>query len=98
MEFAFADDDLCRIYTDLNFNGGFDDAIVNSFRRRMQLIASAADERDFYALKSAHFEKLKGDMEGLYSMRLNDQWRLLLKFKKEASGKVLIVISIIDYH
>jgi plasmid maintenance system killer protein len=31
-------------------------------------------------------------------MRLNDQWLLLLRMKKNEDGKQVIVISIVDYH
>lgn len=31
-------------------------------------------------------------------MRLNDQWRLILKLEKRADGKVVVIISIADYH
>lgn len=65
---------------------------------RIQLIEAAQDERAFRAMKSLHFEKLKGDMESLHSMRLNVQWRLILKFKKEETGKLVVVVSIMDYH
>jgi toxin HigB-1 len=64
----------------------------------MQLIRAAPDERDFYALKSLHFEKLQGDREGQCSMRLNKQWRLILRLDTRANGKVVVVISIADYH
>jgi proteic killer suppression protein len=66
--------------------------------KRIQVISAAPDERDFYALKSLHFEKLQGKREGEHSMRLNDQWRLVLKFKAREQGKTVVVISIEDYH
>jgi toxin HigB-1 len=98
MEVRFDDEKLSRLETDPTFNSGLDQAIVKAFRKRIQVIRAAPDERDFYALKSLHFEKLKGDREGQNSMRLNDQWRLILKFEKTESGKLVVVISISDYH
>ncbi len=64
----------------------------------MQVIRAALDERDFYAMKSLHFEKLSGNREGQNSMRLNEQWRLILRLEKSESGKIVVVISITDYH
>jgi proteic killer suppression protein len=98
MEVAFGDDDLDRLETDAKFDAGFSPGVVKAFRKRMQMIRSAVDERLFYAMKSAHFEKLKGNREGQYSMRLNDQWRLILGFAGEAPNKTAVVISIEDYH
>ena len=52
----------------------------------------------FYALKSLHFEKLKGGRAHQYSMRLNDQWRLVLEFETSEAGKIIWVVGIEDYH
>lgn len=98
MEFDFKDPKLERLYTDSAFTGGYPAAIVRLFRMRVQIIDAAPDERDFYALKSLHFEQLKGDRAGQYSMRLNKQWRLILEFKKSPKKKTVVVIRIEDYH
>ena len=78
MEVTFDDQSLDRLETDASFSAGFGDAIVKAYRRRMQQIRAASDERTFYARRSLNFEKLKGDRAGQYSMRLNDQWRLIV--------------------
>ncbi len=64
----------------------------------MQYIRSADDERAFYNMKSLHFEKLKGDRKGQYSMRLNDQWRLILELHKKSKKTVVELVEIEDYH
>jgi proteic killer suppression protein len=89
---------LDRLEEDPNFDGGFPPSVVTAYRKRMQAIRAAADERAFYALKSLHFEKLKGKRDHQHSMRLNDQWRLILEFEGKASDKVAVVIDIEDYH
>jgi len=98
MDVKFEDALLRRLEADATYTGEFDAAIVKAFRKRMQLIRAAADERAFYAMKSLHYEKLKGDREGQHSMRLNDQWRLILRVDQDESGKLVVIISIIDYH
>ncbi len=64
----------------------------------MQAIRGAIDERAFYALKSLHFEKLKGDRKHQHSMRLNKQWRLILELRRQGQQKVVWVMGIEDYH
>ena len=64
----------------------------------MQVIRAALDERVFYAMKSLHYEKLKGDRVGQRSMRLNDQWRLILRIEEDDTGKLVVIVSIDDYH
>ena len=98
MEVEFEDDSLEQLETDPSYDGGHSRPVVKSFRKTIQLIRAAVDERAFYAMKSLHFEKLQGKLAGKYSMRLNDQWRLLIRFETKPSGKVVVVISIVDYH
>ena len=97
MDFEFEDDELERLYTEPKFTGGYGQAIVKVFRKRMQLIRAAVDERDFYALKSLHFEKLEG-RGNQRSMRLNKQWRLIVELVEEGGRKTVRVIGIEDYH
>lgn len=98
MEVDFNDDDLDRLETDSQFTAGFSQEIVRAYRMRMQQIRGALDERDFYSLKSLRFEKLKGDREGQYSIRLNLQWRLILEIRGKHPCKVVAIIGIADYH
>jgi toxin HigB-1 len=98
MDIEYEDDSLRQLASDPGFNAGFGRDLVKAFRKRIQVISAAPDERDFYALKSLHFEKLQGKREGQHSMRLNDQWRLILKFEAREQGKTVVVISIVDYH
>ena len=64
----------------------------------MQVIRAAPDERTFYALKSLRFEKLKGPRAHQRSMRLNDQWRLILEIQPSTPGNIVVLIKIEDYH
>lgn len=94
----FRDKKLEQLESDAAYSGGWTDSVVSAFRKRMQVIRSAPDERVFFALRSLHFEKLKGARSHQYSMRLNDQWRLILEFEGKGESKVVAVISIEDYH
>jgi proteic killer suppression protein len=98
VDVRFAKAELDRLETDASFEGGYSSAVVRAYRKRIQLIRAAADERDFYVLKSLHFEKLKGDRAGQYSIRLNEQWRLVLRFEGHAPTRVVVVLGIEDYH
>lgn len=98
MEVRFKDEGLDRLETNPRETGGFPQAVVTAFRKRMQLIRSALDERDFYRMKSLHFEKLQGKRAHQHTMRLNDQYRLILEFEGVAPNKVVAIISIEDYH
>jgi len=98
MDVRFADDDLDRLETEGEFNARFDRAIVRKYRKVMQLIRAAPDERTFYQMKSLHYEKLKGKRSHQRAMRLNDQWRLILELEEQEDGKLVVIVSIEDYH
>ena len=98
MEVRFGNDSLRRLATEPDYDGGYSEAIVKVYRRRVAFIRAAPDERDFYSMNSLNFERLKVNREHQYSMRLNDQWRLILEFSGKASSKVVTVVGIEDYH
>ncbi len=79
MDVAFAVQDLDRLEVDPAFSMGLHESVVRAYRKRLQIIRSAPDERDFYALKSLHYEKLKGRRQHQRSMRLNAQYRLIVE-------------------
>lgn len=41
-----------------------------------------------------HLEKLSGDLKGLWSIRVNDQWRIIFRWEE---GNAMD-IDIVDYH
>jgi toxin HigB-1 len=98
MDVEFDDEDLDRLEVDASFTAGFSQEIVSAYRKRMQQIRAAPDERVFYSLKSLHFEKLKGDRDGQHSMRLNSQWRLVIEIRGNHPCKVIGIVEIVDYH
>jgi proteic killer suppression protein len=48
--------------------------------RKLQLLDDAVLDSDLRVPPSNHFEKLRGDMAGLHSIRVNDQWRLVFQW------------------
>jgi len=100
MEVVFDNDELDQLETDPKFTGGRPPPIVKAYRKRMQIIRAASDERDFYKLNSLRFEKLRGKRKHQYSMRLNDQYRLILELLGEnpLQGTFVKIVGIEDYH
>jgi proteic killer suppression protein len=95
----FEDDDLGRLFEDLGFHlARLGPDLTKAFRKTVTFIQAATDERDLYAMKSRHYEKLEGDRAGQHSLRLNDQWRLIVQLRDTEDGKAIDVIEIEDYH
>lgn len=97
MDAEHEDKDLDRLEFEASFNGGLDQALVKAFRKVMQWIRQAPDERDLYAIKSLHFEKLQGSKTDR-SLRLNKQWRLIVEIRRRGGRKRIVVKRIADYH
>jgi len=98
MEVRLRDEGLRRVETDPAFDGGLGQPVARAFRKVMNAIRSAIDERDIRAMKSLRLEKLKGDRAHQSSLRLNDQWRLIIEIESGTPKNVIIVIGIEDYH
>jgi proteic killer suppression protein len=98
MEIRFADPDLELLYTQAGYSGKWGAALVSAYRNKVGIIESALDERDFYGLRSLRFEKLKGKRSHQHSIRINDQWRLVIEFEGRGADKIVTIVSIEDYH
>ncbi len=48
--------------------------------RKLQMIDDAMTDQDLRVPPSNHFEKLRGNLEGWCSIRVNKQWRLVFKW------------------
>lgn len=48
--------------------------------RKIQMIDDATTDQDLRVPPCNHFEKLRGNLEGFFSIRVNDQWRLIFKW------------------
>lgn len=98
MDVEFRTRDLERIATEAAHRSGFPEAAVVAYRKRLQVIRAARDERDLYQLKSFRFEKLLGNRSHQRSIRLNDQWRLILEIRPGTPGNTVVIVGIEDYH
>jgi toxin HigB-1 len=63
---------------------------------RLDRLEAAASLKDLEALPGNRLEALKGDQQGQYSIRINDQWRICFKWPKGSTGPT--EVEIVDYH
>ncbi|MEO8861103.1 MAG: type II toxin-antitoxin system RelE/ParE family toxin [Ginsengibacter sp.] len=68
--------------------------IQNIGRRKLRMLNNSIDLADLRIPPSNRLEKLSGKLKDFYSIRLNDQWRIIFIWK---SGNAFFV-EIIDYH
>lgn len=96
---VFADDRLRRLAEDESYTSKkYGPDLVKAYRKKIQILRAATDERDLYAMRSLHLEKLSGNRAGTSSVRLNKQFRLILDVETSSDGRVVIVVDLVDYH
>jgi len=98
MDIEFKTKELDKLETDSTFTAGFAREIIKAYRKRIQSIRAAQDERDLRAVKGNHFEKLQGARAHQHSLKLNDKMRLIVEIKKATSENILVIMGIENYH
>jgi proteic killer suppression protein len=98
MDVYFADPALALIETEDAGKTAFPVAVIKSARRKLTTLRAAIDDRDLRNWKSLHYEKLKGGKEGMRSIRLNDQFRMVFVLDENATPQRVTIVAIEDYH
>lgn len=73
---------------------GFSTHIQELARRKLRMLNNSHDINDLMIPPSNRLERLKGHLKDFYSIRVNDQWRLIFKWNNCNAFDV----ELIDYH
>ena len=68
--------------------------IQNIGRRKLRMLNNSVDIADLRIPPANRLEKLSGKLKDFYSIRINDQWRIIFKWNAGNAFEV----EIIDYH
>jgi proteic killer suppression protein len=68
--------------------------IQNMGRRKLRMLNNSVDLKDLRIPPSNRLEKLSGNLKDFYSIRINDQWRIIFQWDSGNAFKV----EIVDYH
>ena len=63
-------------------------------RRKLRMVNNSIDLNDLRIPPSNRLEKLRGNLKEYYSIRINDQWRIIFKWQAGNAFEV----EIVDYH
>lgn len=84
--------------TELIWNGVRSKSLPNEIqevaRRKLRMIISAQDVTDLRVPPANRLEKLKVNLQAYYSIRINNQWRLIFQW----IGNDAYDVKIVDYH
>ena len=70
------------------------DDIQQVGRRKLRMINNSQNISDLMIPPSNRLEKLSGKLKEFYSIRINDQWRIIFKWENNQAEEV----EITDYH
>ncbi len=73
---------------------GFNMAIATRAFFKLTIINRAVTVDDLKSPPANHLEQLKGNLQGFYSIKINDQYRIIFKFDDKGASDV----EITDYH
>jgi toxin HigB-1 len=73
---------------------GFATEIQDATRRKLRMLNNSVDIKDLTIPPSNKLEKLKGNLKHFYSIRVNDQWRVIFQWENGNAQNV----KLIDYH
>lgn len=73
----------------------FNIEILKQYKKKVQLILSADSLIELKKINGLNFEALKGDRKGQFSIRLNKQYRLIIKQLTENENSIVIDIVLI---
>ena len=62
--------------------------------RKLRMLNNAVSINDLRLPTANRLEKLSGDREGQYSIRINNQWRICFEWQESNAYQV----EIVDYH
>lgn len=63
-------------------------------RRKLRMLNNSMNLSDLRIPPANRLEKLKGNLKGLYSIRVNEKWRIVFKWQNGHSYEV----ELMDYH
>ena len=63
-------------------------------RRKLRMLNNSQDINDLKVPLSNRLEKLEGKLKDFYSIRINNQWRIIFQWDNDQAKEV----KIIDYH
>jgi proteic killer suppression protein len=72
----------------------FNQDIERKFIQRITQMEQASSTNDLRALKSLHFEKLSGDLEGKYFIRVNRAFRMVFRVEKDGNNTRIEIICV----
>lgn len=80
MIIGFRDEWLRTFFVDDSPSRNIPSDLESRLFRKLQMVDDATSDQDLRVPPSNHFEKLRGNLDGFHSIRVNRQWRLVFRW------------------
>ena len=90
---SFSDNETEKVW-DGKLSSKLPNEIQRTARRKLRMLNNSQNINDLRVPPANKLEKLKGDLKGFYSIRINKQWRITFQWKNQNAEQVKIE----DYH
>jgi proteic killer suppression protein len=90
---SFGDEETEKIWTGEG-SRKLPNEIQEIVRRKLRMINNAQNINDLRIPPANRLEKLSGKLNGMHSIRINDQWRIVFKWQNTNA----VQVQILDYH
>lgn len=90
---SFGDKETAKIWGG-EYSKKLPNQIQKIARRKLRMLNNSSALLDLRIPPSNRLEKLKGDLNNYFSIRINDQWRIIFNWRDSNCHNVKIV----DYH
>lgn len=74
----------------------FQPDIVKRYKRCIDYLIHASSKEALYPIHSLRFEALRGDKRGMYSIRVNNKYRIEFSITETADEPLLTVCNIVE--
>lgn len=68
-------------------------SVAKIAKRKLDMLHYAKELKDLLSPPNHRLESLSGNLKNFYSIRINDQWRIVFKWDKQPQA-----VRIMDYH
>ena len=71
--------------------------VIKKYQKRVDTLMAATRKEDLFPLKSLGFEALHGDKDGLFSVKVDMQYRMEFSLKEEGGESILTICTLQEF-
>lgn len=97
VEIEFENEELSDIYQGHKTPKGYQPDVVKGFIKTVNILKASKNIEELYKFKSLNFESLT-NRKGIYSVRVNNKYRIEFKYKVDGSITVITIIKLSNHY